>query len=160
MTCIRIGGIYRHKKTGRLYEAEGLMKLQIGKETLCRIVPGLQVEYAAQICAALERVSFISYSAQEDDSICGRPETEFLDGRFEDVTPRLGFFLRKFDGEVWYYKRGVGKKDCWKKDAQEASLYESRDFAERDRAEGFTALERRRIEVVVGGAGAGVPGTW
>lgn len=83
MKSIKIGKTYRHKKRGGLYEAEGLMKLQIGPETLMKIAR-LEPKTAEKVSNALEKISFVSYSSKDDDSqIYGRPETEFLDGRFE-----------------------------------------------------------------------------
>ena len=88
MTSVRIGGTYRHKKRGTKYEAEGLMKLQINPETLLRLVPDLRQRHAQDLHEALERISFVSYSSKDDDNqIFGRPETEFLDGRFELEEP-------------------------------------------------------------------------
>ena len=82
---IKIDGIYRHKKRGGKYKAEGLMKLQISPETIRRIAPLLSLSDALHVSGALERVSFVSYSSIDDDSqIFGRPESEFLDGRFEE----------------------------------------------------------------------------
>lgn len=81
---IKIGHTYRHKKTGGRYEAEGLMKLQISHETLMKVCPFLNKVQALDICFGLERISFVSYSSRLDhNQIFGRPESEFLDGRFE-----------------------------------------------------------------------------
>lgn len=83
MSSVQVGRVYRHKKRGTTYEAEGLAKMQISPEYLRQIVPGLGPRLSKSVAAALERVSFVSYSARADDSLWVRPETEFLDGRFE-----------------------------------------------------------------------------
>jgi hypothetical protein len=82
MSSVQIGRVYRHKKRGTTYEAEGLMRLQISPETVARIT-GLGEINSKRVAEALEKISFVSYSARADDSLWCRPESEFMDGRFE-----------------------------------------------------------------------------
>lgn len=65
--AIRIGSTWRHKKRGTLYEFVGLAGLQIATHP------------------ELEKQSYAVYRG-EDDELWVRPEAEFLDGRFEEMS--------------------------------------------------------------------------
>jgi len=61
-------------KRGSTYEVVGLAKMQIGT--------GVDETTAM----SLERRSFVVYSSLEDGALWVRPESEFLDGRFEKIS--------------------------------------------------------------------------
>jgi hypothetical protein len=85
------GTLWRHRKRGTKYGVLGLAKMQIEIRTLHRILqthaPNLAMGPAAvaRICEALEKTSFVGYRSIDDDSLWFRAETEFRDGRFEEV---------------------------------------------------------------------------
>ena len=142
---LRIGGTYLHIKRGGKYEVEGRMKLQIGTETLKKCLPGIEDRVVEAICESIEAMTFVSYSSKADENaLYGRPESEFLDGRFKDVTPKPGWVLRKIDKGIFYH---TGNKK-WNSDIREAKLYSGNDFATREWADLFSRTERGKIDVI------------
>ena len=74
---------FRHKKRGSYYELIGQAGMQIGEETLNGHVS--TKTDAMCLAAVLERKAFVVYRSVKDDSLWVRPESEFFDGRFEEV---------------------------------------------------------------------------
>jgi hypothetical protein len=69
----------------------GRQKIQISPETLKRVVearmsPGQPMTFELA-CEALEGMTFITYCADADNAKWARPESEFVDGRFEEIPP-------------------------------------------------------------------------
>jgi hypothetical protein len=90
----------RHLKRESTYMVLGRQKIQISPETLERLFqshwretrPGKVVsssEAIVAVCEILEKLTFIIYCADEDDAKWARPESEFVDGRFEEIVPPL-----------------------------------------------------------------------
>ncbi len=75
----------RHLKRGHTYEVEGRAKMQISAETILRALPKLPLTTAVEVAEALERMTFVHYLHEPDDTRWSRPETEFCDGRFVEV---------------------------------------------------------------------------
>lgn len=85
---MRTGSRWRHKKRGTSYEVLGRAAMQISIKTLFphghRTTPLILEEVAV---ASLEKMSFVAYRSEADDTLWVRPESEFLDGRFEEIKP-------------------------------------------------------------------------
>lgn len=82
-----VGTVWRHKKRGTKYVIMGRSNVQISSDTLWKITPGINT--AESTAKALEKLSWITYRSIDDDQITSRPESEFLDGRFEYVAACL-----------------------------------------------------------------------
>jgi hypothetical protein len=64
----------------------GRQKIQISPGTLERIMANIPGKITlSAVCEALERITFIIYCADEDNAKWARPESEFVDGRFEEI---------------------------------------------------------------------------
>jgi hypothetical protein len=79
----------RHLARGSSYMVLGRQKIQISPETLERAISknpmfGSTLE---QVCHVLEGMTFITYCADADNAKWARPESEFVDGRFEEIPP-------------------------------------------------------------------------
>jgi hypothetical protein len=72
--------IYRHRKRGTTYQFVGRAKMQIGPESLRNLDGDQDV-----VCHVLEQKSYVIYQSIADGSLWVRPESEFFDGRFEEV---------------------------------------------------------------------------
>lgn len=75
------GTIWRHRKRGSVYEIVGRAKMQMETTHIPRIdlVSGFYVK------DTMEALSLIVYRSLSDDTLWVRPESEFMDGRFERV---------------------------------------------------------------------------
>ena len=76
---IVVGERYLHKRRGAWYEVLGLAKMQIGASTFAHKLDG----HEDVACSVLEKKSLVVYRSLDDDTLWVRPESEFLDGRFE-----------------------------------------------------------------------------
>jgi hypothetical protein len=148
-----IGRRYKHLKRGTKYDVDGRAKMQISGDTLMNLLPWIGWEEAKLVAEALEAMTFISYQSVDDQSIYFRPEKEFMDGRFKDVTPIDGWVLRKTEPEkaceagwISYYKNDGSRG--WVMDKDDATLYSEQGFAIRDLENAFTMEERRKIQVI------------
>jgi len=75
-----VGARYKHVKRGTYYVLLGRAGMQISWPVMLPI--------AGKIVNAgdhLETKSFVVYRSEKDDALWVRPESEFLDGRFELV---------------------------------------------------------------------------
>lgn len=74
---------FRHKRRGTEYHLMGRARLQIGIDTLY----GYENDRtdASRVVANLERMTFVVYRSLKDDTLWVRPESEFFDGRFEEI---------------------------------------------------------------------------
>lgn len=150
-----IGRRYKHLKRGGKYEVVGRAKMQISRELLEKLLPCVDADHLGCIRDALEKISFVSYKTlDEDESLFFRPESEFLDGRFKDVTPVRIWVLCKRDpsnGHPWkkYYNDGRnGDNKGWRNNIKDASPYTERDFAHRDLSNAFPMSERVKIRAI------------
>ena len=81
---LKIGGIYRHVRRGSTYEVVGRARMQIGWETVARVAR--TDSRPAVTAGALEKLTFVVYrETDHDGQLWIRPESEFIDGRFEEV---------------------------------------------------------------------------
>ena len=74
---MRTGSRWRHVKRGTTYVVRGRAALKIGPETI----------HSVGMCTILEKMSFVAYVSEDDDTLWVRPESEFLDGRFVEIQP-------------------------------------------------------------------------
>lgn len=75
----------RHIKRGSTYMVTGRAKIQISARTLAQ--SDFHAHNFESVCQRLEMITFITYVCDADNAIWARPESEFCDGRFEEVLP-------------------------------------------------------------------------
>jgi hypothetical protein len=77
----------RHRARKSTYMVLGRQKIQISPETLERAISKNPMfgSTTEQVCHALEKLTFITYCADKDNTKWARPESEFVDGRFEEI---------------------------------------------------------------------------
>lgn len=74
---------FRHKKRRTTYELLGRAKLQIAGQIFNENQIALLSENLRE---KLEKISCVVYRSEADDTLWVRPEAEFFDGRFEEIT--------------------------------------------------------------------------
>jgi hypothetical protein len=74
---------FRHMARGTTYQMIGRARMQVSDAKLT--TSSLLGKREIDLSQFFERISFVVYRAEVDDTLWVRPESEFFDGRFEEI---------------------------------------------------------------------------